>query len=40
MIQHHKKQEDREMNNSKTGWYLLCLSVGGILGIAMWNLIG
>lgn len=33
-----KKKED--MESSKSGWYLLCLSIGGILGIAMFNSIG
>ena len=27
-------------NNSKLAWYLLCLSIGGILGILMWNMLG
>lgn len=25
---------------SKVGWYLLCLSIGGILGIVVFNRIG
>ncbi len=32
--------EKRTMKNSKLGWYLLCLSIGAILGIAVFNKIG
>ncbi len=33
-------KERDNMENSKLGWYLLCLSIGAILGIAMFNRIG
>ena len=32
--------EKETMKNSKLGWYLLCLSIGAILGIAVFNKIG
>ncbi len=31
---------ENKMKSSKSGWYLLCLSIGGILGIVIWNLFG
>ena len=29
-----------KMKSSKLGWYLLCLSIGAILGIVVFNKIG
>lgn len=29
-----------KIENSRFGWYLFCLSVGGILGIVAWNMLG
>lgn len=31
--------ENKE-NNSKVGWYLLFLSIGGVTGIVVWNTVG
>ena len=31
---------ENKMKNSKLGWYLLCLSIGGILGIIVFHTIG
>lgn len=32
--------EKETMKNSKLGWYLLCLAIGAILGIVVFNKIG
>lgn len=26
------------INNNKAGWLLLCLTIGGILGLLAWNM--